>query len=118
MALPPKIQSGQNLRVSVVNTVNAIIGYLRDNAVVGDNDTIKVQRTAAGLVVRAIPQNAARRQTPQNGAGGSADLRLCVPTVAPNGGAGAATVAEVTLLSDGTWTATATTHAVTVPELG
>lgn len=79
MPLPPKIPSGQNLRVSVVNTVNAIIGYLREIAVAGDNSTIAVQRTPAGLVIKALPQGAARRQTPQNGGGETRIVSLGAP---------------------------------------
>lgn len=114
MALPLKISSGQNLRVSVVNTVNAIIGYLRDNAVVGDNSTIAVQRTAAGLVIKALPQGGSRRPTSSKSGG---TLELCVITVAPNGGAGACTVSSIDVASNGAWSATGETSTAIALEL-
>lgn len=116
MNIPPKLMSGQNFRSATVRTINAIIDYLHASRIVADNRTIRTDRTPVGQVIRAIPPPAMPKN--KTNGGGSADLRLCVPTVAPNGGAGAATVAEVTLSADGTWTATATTHAVTVPEMG
>lgn len=57
MQLPFKITHGAVFRTAVVDAINGIIDYLHASRVKGDNRTIKVQETAGGVIISAIPQS-------------------------------------------------------------
>lgn len=108
MQLPFKITHGAVFRTAVVDTINSIIDYLRASRVKGDNRTIKVQETAGGVIISAIPQSIPSK-------GNANGIAMTAITTRPNGGYGPAFDATITLAADGNWEATGDDRAIVVP---
>jgi hypothetical protein len=58
-SLPNHIISGMDFKSGVVKTVNALIDYCKSHELRGDNRTIRIDQTASGTMLSALPQTSA-----------------------------------------------------------